>query len=252
MSQHSPSGSTPEPTPEPLFSPDEAYKVFLSRLVQARLDRGYNQAQLAQHLGLTSAEVAAYEAGVVALNVIDVRAWLAALQVPLVPFTEALDEELDRTLDRDAVVRAPQGQGKTVTSLPSQAAEETPTIEVLVLAPNAAPALRTIPQTLGTMQQTVGGLIEIFETGLPQIVGVAHEEALLENAPLNFIVPATGAHIFGTVFFAGEGSNGDLIGLTPLQIEQMLEAFCPTLGPQAYEVLIRTHPDGPAWIESWE
>ncbi|RYG66928.1 XRE family transcriptional regulator [bacterium] len=92
------------------FTPTPAYHVFLQKLVQTRLDRGFSTAELSEYLGLSTQQIEAYEAGAKPLGFIEVRTWLLALDMPFVVFAATLDDELDSTLLRDERVGQPSTQ----------------------------------------------------------------------------------------------------------------------------------------------
>ncbi len=96
---------------------------------------------------------------------------------------------------------------------------KSPTIQILVVPPGAAPYPHTLDNSLEAMQQLIGGNVTSFDIGVFDTVGIAHDEGLLLKLPPNRLIPATGAIIFGTFFIAGSGIN--LHSLTP---EQMAEA----------------------------
>jgi hypothetical protein len=49
-----------------------------------------------------------------------------------------------------------------------------------------------------------------------------------------------------------EGDGVSLQSLSPLQLEQALERFAPTLPLAQFEQVLRSHPLGPEWIANWE
>jgi transcriptional regulator with XRE-family HTH domain len=61
------------------FTPSPAYRLFLFKLVEARIARGHSLEQFAETTGLTTQQVVAFEAGTHPLSFIDVRVWLLAL-----------------------------------------------------------------------------------------------------------------------------------------------------------------------------
>jgi hypothetical protein len=59
--------------------------------------------------------------------------------------------------------------------------------------------------------------------------------------------------VSGTFVVAGNAGDGiTLQSITPLQLEQALERFCPTLPLALFEQIVRSHPLGPEWIANWE
>ena len=52
---------------------------------------------------------------------------------------------------------------------------------------------------------------------------------------------------------AGDAGDGvSLQSISPLQLEQALERFAPTLPLAKFEEIVRSHPFGPQWIANWE
>ena len=122
---------------------------------------------------------------------------------------------------------------------------KTNSIHVLVVRPGAEPSPQIIGNNLEAIQAVVGGLFTTFDTGIEGVIGVANDEALVDNLPLNRMVPATGAGIFGTFFLAGDGIN--FHSLTQQQIEQCIEAFCePILVTVVIDVEVDEEPNTPA------
>lgn len=105
----------------------------------------------------------------------------------------------------------------------TRARPKTPTISVLVVEPSQAPYPATIPNTLEAMQTLVGGLITVFETGVAGTVGIANDEALLQQLPPNRYIEATGAVISGTFFVAGDGLS--FHSLSEKEMEAAKRAF---------------------------
>jgi len=68
--------------------------VILSLLRERREALGMRQADLAQRLGQTQAMVSRVETGERRLDIIELRAWLSALELGFLPFMKALDERL--------------------------------------------------------------------------------------------------------------------------------------------------------------
>ncbi len=208
MSEHRPTPQGPTP-----FTPTPAYRILLERLIQTRQDMGLSIEQLAHKLELTPAQVTAFESGNQPLGFIDVRNWLLALGMPFTHFTQTLDDELRAKLDEELeeLEQAPEVHPDPKPSKYTRAdplPHQIPTIQVLFFPIGQPPEIRTIPNHLESMQELVGGLITTFETGIDGTIGVANDEALLESMPLNRSVPATGAHIFGPFFVAGDAPPG--------------------------------------------
>jgi transcriptional regulator with XRE-family HTH domain len=90
-------------SPRP-FTPSPAYRLFLTQLIETRENRGFSQEQLGEYLGLTQAQIQAFESGEHPLGFIDVRNWLLALDMPFVEFTTQMEEVLDSTLTHDETI----------------------------------------------------------------------------------------------------------------------------------------------------
>ncbi len=216
---------------------------------------GLSIEQLAHKLNLTPAQVTAFESGEAPLGFIDVRNWLLALDMPFTQFTQTLDDELRAKLDAEMeeiepvheVHPAPEPSKYTrAEPLPHQV----PTIQVLFFAPGAAPEVRTIKNTLEAKQELLGGLITTFETGVDGTIGVANDEALLESMPLNRVVPATGAHIFGPLFVAGDAPPS-FRSLVPHELERVLDALAPELPQTEFPRIISQLEGGQEWMDLW-
>ena len=72
----------------------ESNKVFLSMLLRRRQAMRLRQADVAQRLGRGQSTVSKIERGVRRLDIIELRAWLAALGVDFVDFMSELDRRL--------------------------------------------------------------------------------------------------------------------------------------------------------------
>ncbi len=243
MSKHrpTPQGFTP-------FTPSPAYRIFLNRLINTRQDKGLSQEQLAHKLELTPEQVTAFESGEAPLGFIDVRNWLLALGMPFTHLTQTLDDELRAKLDAEIeATEAPELNKYTrAEPLPHQV----PTIQVLFFPIGQAPEVRTIPNHLKSMQELVGGLITTFETGIDGTIGVANDEALLESMPLNRSVSATGAHIFGPFFVAGDAPH-KFRSLAPREMERVLDALAPELPQTEFPRIIAQLEGGQEWMDLW-
>ncbi len=242
--------------PRRTFTPSPAYKLFLARLVQTREDRGFSIGQLADFLGLTPAQVASFESGKHPLGFLDVRIWLLALDMPFVQFTREMEEVLGSTLERNETISyptdsedAPNKYARAAPLAPSEPAK-VPTIQVLFFAPGETPEVRTIENTLEAKQKLVEGLITTFETGVNGTVGVANDEALLEDMPFNREIPATGGRIYGPFLVAGD-VDGGFRSLQPLELEKVLDMLCPELHQEQFATIIATLDGGTEWMEMW-
>jgi transcriptional regulator with XRE-family HTH domain len=89
------------------FTPSPAYRLFLTRLIETRENRGFSQERLGEYLGLTQDQIQAFESGDHPLGFIDVRNWLLALDMPFVEFTTQMEEVLDSTLTHDETIAPP-------------------------------------------------------------------------------------------------------------------------------------------------
>jgi transcriptional regulator with XRE-family HTH domain len=234
------------------FTPGPAYRLFLSKLVEARIARGYSIEQLAEITGLTTQQVAAFEAGAHPLSFIDVRTWLLALDVPFVTFAKELDDLLDSTLTADESITFPESE-EDVSERYARAdplPHQIPTIQVLFFAPGEAPTVRTIENTLEAKQALVGGLITTFETGVSGTIGIAGDEALLEGMPFNREIIETSAHIYGPFLVAGDAPQG-FRSLAPIELERTLDALCPELSQEQFPAIISQLEGGAEWMEMW-
>jgi ribosome-binding protein aMBF1 (putative translation factor) len=68
--------------------------LMLRLLVQLRNDAALDQATLAHQLDITQSEVSKYERGERNLDVLRLREWLQALEIELLDFINALDQQL--------------------------------------------------------------------------------------------------------------------------------------------------------------
>ena len=133
------------------FTATPAYKLFLSSLVQTRIDRGFSVKQLADLIGLTPKQIASFEGGEHLLGFIDVRNWLLALDMPFTQFTQQMEDVLDSALRRDECIVFPGDDPDDQASKFARAeplSHQLPSIQVLFFAPGAAPEVRTIDNTL--------------------------------------------------------------------------------------------------------
>jgi hypothetical protein len=61
---------------------------------------------------------------------------------------------------------------------------------------------------------------------VPDTIGIANDEALLCDMPLNRHIPITGGHIFGPFLVASDAPGG-FRSLAPLELERVLDMLCP-------------------------
>lgn len=88
----------------------ENYVVMVELLKAARLAASVTQMDLASRLGIEQSVVSKCERGARRLDILELRAWLAALQVPFARFCDDLDQTLTaralaRTADRTVAPR---------------------------------------------------------------------------------------------------------------------------------------------------
>lgn len=83
--------------PNPLHA--DSYSHFVDLLRSCREEAGITQAQLAANLNVPQSYVSKGEAGSRRLDVIELREWLRALNVPLTDFMASLDDTLTHTAD---------------------------------------------------------------------------------------------------------------------------------------------------------
>lgn len=81
-------------------------ELFLQMLRNARLAAGLTQTQLARALRIDQTVVSKAENGVRRLDVVELHAWLEALNLPLLSFIVALDEGLAAITLRNEAGRA--------------------------------------------------------------------------------------------------------------------------------------------------
>ena len=76
------------------FRATKHHDVVLSLLRDRREALGIRQADLAQKLGQTQAMISRVETGERRLDIVELRAWLSALEVSFLPFMKTLDLKL--------------------------------------------------------------------------------------------------------------------------------------------------------------
>jgi len=76
-----------------------AYKLLLERLVEARSDAGYSQAQLAQRIGKPASFVGKYELGERRLDVVELLVVLRGLGADSVKLLAELEGHLPENLE---------------------------------------------------------------------------------------------------------------------------------------------------------
>lgn len=70
------------------------YRILLELLKEARLVREVNQTELAERLGITQSIVSKCERGERRLDIIELRQWCQAIDVPFGLFVERFEEAL--------------------------------------------------------------------------------------------------------------------------------------------------------------
>ena len=155
-------------------------------------------------------------------------------------FSELLFNSLSGRWDLTFVILLTKSQGSINTQQCQPEQEQ----------PGAPPKIRTIANTLEAKQAIVEGLITTFETGVPDTIGIAKDEALLCDMPLTRHIPATGAEIFGPFLVAGDVPGG-FRSLSPLELERVLDMLCSELPQEAFPAIIAKLDGGPEWMEMW-
>lgn len=104
-------------------------------------------------------------------------------------------------------------------------------IQVVVVEPMKNPYKRTIPNKLESMQELVGGYIEIIRIGNTETGGeiaiTLNEEGKLINLPMNRIIIGKGGSdvLVGTFFITGYNMQGDNISLNDEECEKLIKRF---------------------------
>lgn len=80
------------------FPHSDEYKHFIGELRAAREEAGLSQAELAARLKVDRTVITKAEGGVRRLDLIELRAWLIALDVELLSFVSRLQGRLDRNV----------------------------------------------------------------------------------------------------------------------------------------------------------
>ncbi|MGQ0598605.1 helix-turn-helix domain-containing protein [Aquabacterium sp.] len=86
------------------------HQVLLDLLRQARTERAVTQQELSQRIGMSQSDISKVERGVRRLDILELRVWLAGLEVPLASFAKTLDAKLSAA---EAVARQASGRKKT-------------------------------------------------------------------------------------------------------------------------------------------
>lgn len=84
----------------------EQYAIFIELLRKTRVDLGVSQAALAEELGFPQTFVSKCETGIRRVDVVELQAWLRALNVDFSEFVAALTRQWDAHSTR---TRLPRG-----------------------------------------------------------------------------------------------------------------------------------------------
>ena len=87
----------------------EQYKIFIGLLRSTRVDLGVSQAALAQKLGFPQTFVSKCETGIRRVDVVELQAWLQALNVDFSEFVATLAKQWDAHSTR---TRLPRGASR--------------------------------------------------------------------------------------------------------------------------------------------
>jgi hypothetical protein len=105
-------------------------------------------------------------------------------------------------------------------------------IQVVVVEPMKPPYKKYIPNTLESMNELVGGYIEIIRMGNTETGGniaiTLNEEGKLMNLPMNRMIFARNgvADVFvGTFFITAFNMQGDNISLNDAECEKLIKRF---------------------------
>jgi len=98
-------------------------------------------------------------------------------------------------------------------------------IRAVRIAPNAAPVVVEIEDSLEAMQAEVGGCIECLGIG-GKVDAMVNEEGLLKNLPFNrYLMTPYGPRPFvGTAIVVAHDDEGETVGLSDAQIALTLKA----------------------------
>lgn len=81
-----------------IVSPE--YSLFLEQLRKAREEKGLTQIDVAERLGKTQSFVSKVERGERRLDVMELRAFCSALEIPLLKFVEGIEDVLGKSSRR--------------------------------------------------------------------------------------------------------------------------------------------------------
>lgn len=97
------------------------------------------------------------------------------------------------------------------------------TIDVVIVQPFCQPSKQNIKNDLTTLQQQVGGYIQIINPFNDNVCLICDEEGKIKGLPLNRQVGND--IIVGTFIIAGIGDDGELSSLSDKQIEKYKDKF---------------------------
>jgi len=83
----------------------EQYKIFIELLRKTRVDLGVSQAALARELGFPQTFVSKCETGIRRVDVVELQAWLKALNVDFSEFVATLTQQWDALSTRTHLPR---------------------------------------------------------------------------------------------------------------------------------------------------
>lgn len=102
-------------------------------------------------------------------------------------------------------------------------------LTVLLVRPGMHPEVKTIPNTLHSLQQQVGGMIEtVYPWPSEHVCLVCNDEGKLMGLPLNRVIPEIDDAIAGTFFVSGiyySSDGGDFCSLSEKQIEEFEKKY---------------------------
>ncbi len=101
--------------------------------------------------------------------------------------------------------------------------ELTNSIDVVIVKPYCQPSKQSIKNDLTTLQQYVGGYIEMISPFNDNTCLICNEEGKIKGLPLNRKVGND--IIAGTFIIAGVGDDGELVSLNDKQIKQYKDKF---------------------------
>lgn len=87
-------------------------------------------------------------------------------------------------------------------------------ISAIIIEPDKAPRIETIPNELHTLQRLVDGYIEVCPL-VEDMLMIINEEGKLRGLPKNFWMEVIGDYIVGTALFVGvDGDEFDNVPVT--------------------------------------